>query len=253
MIKLKTNNAEKINAGIKSIASELKTSCEKVKLLEGNEEFHNQMQCVYKSLSTENENNDYASEMLNLEDLVNEQSFYLNKTGVSVNTLENIPLDYAANILQETGIDDYNSNSLFTKYLSTIEKCNEKKKFIDGIDELINKLKIVIEQQNDLKCNLSNISYLPVGYTAKPIDTELIKSIETVDNYKKIVEVVKNIADIEKNQTNICKQISELKSEQNKMFHGLPPNVDQATMAVQITEQKMKSMSKQLVDKIGKK
>lgn len=244
--------ADKLNSGVKSILSKFKDGCIKLKLLEGNEELCNQIQYILK---TEGENNDYATKILNLEEsLKNEQLFYLNKTGISSNALpKNIQLETASKILQEAGIDDYNSDSLFTKYMSMIEMCNKQKNIIDDIDEHINKLKLEIEQQNDLRCELSNITYIPIGYTAEPIDIKPIEKVKTVNNYEEIVELVKKISDIKKKQIDICKETSELKSEQQKMFHGLPPNMDHANMAVQIAEQTMKSMSKKLVEKIGQK
>lgn len=137
--------------------------------------------------------------------------------------------------------------------MSIIEICDEQKKFVDDIDEHINKLKIEIEQQNDLKCELSNISYVPTGYTAELIDIKPIEKIQTVNNCEEIIELVKKIDDIKKKQADICKETSELKSEQKKMYHGLPPNMDQAIMAVQIAEKTMKTMSKKLMEELVKK
>lgn len=244
--------ADKLNSGMKSILSKFKDSCSKLEQLEGNKELCNQIQYILK---TEEENIDYATKISNLEESIkNEQSFYLNKTGISTNILsKNIQLESASKMLQEAGIDDYNSNSLFTKYMSMIEICNKQKKFIDDIDEHINKLKVEIEQQDDLKCELSNITYIPMGYTAVPIDIKPNEKVQTVDNYEEIVELVKKIANIKKKQVDICKEASELKSKQRKLYHGLPPNIDQAKMAVQITEQTMKSISKKLMEKIGHK
>lgn len=253
--KLNIFDADKLNKGIKSIASEVHRSCDKVKLLGGNNELYNQMQSILKALSAEGEDVDFATKILNHEEcLKNEQSFYLNKTGISFNTLpNNIQLELAANILQETGIDDYYSDCLFIKYISMIEKCKKENKLIDDIDESINKLKLVIEQQDDLKCELSNIINKPFDYMDKPINITPIDSVQTVDNWEQIVELIKKIADVENKLTDISKKTSELKSEKKKIFHGLPPNMDQATLAVQIAEQTMKSISKKLVEKLEKK
>ncbi|XP_022176762.1 uncharacterized protein LOC111038125 isoform X1 [Myzus persicae] len=250
--KLKTTDTDKLNMGMKSIVNEFKISCDKVKQLKDNKELFNQMEFTVKTLSIEGENDDYATQFSNFKEAVkNEQSFYFNKTGITHNFLsKNEQLESAANILQETGIDDYNASSIFTKYLSMIEKCNKQKEFIDDIDEHLNKLKIVIEQQNDLKCELSNINYSPVGYTAEPINIKPIKSIQTVDDCDEIVKLVKKITDIEKKQEEIYSATSELKSEQKKMYHGLPPNMDQAMMTVQIAEQAMKAISKKLMEKL---
>ncbi|KAL5244928.1 hypothetical protein ACI65C_012338 [Semiaphis heraclei] len=250
--KLKTMDTEKLNMGMKSILNEFEVSCNKVKQLKDNKELCSQMEYILKTLSNEGEKNDYASQLSNFKESVkNEQLFYFNKTGISHNFLsKNVQLESAAIILQETGIDDYNTSSLFTKYMSMIEKCNKQKEFIDDIDEHLNKLKIVIEQQNDLKCELSNINYSPVGYTAEPINIKPIKSTQTVENCEEIVTLVKKITDIEKKQEEIHSATSELKSEQKKMYHGLPPNMDQAMMAVQIAEQAMKAITKKLMEKL---
>ncbi|XP_008187544.1 uncharacterized protein LOC103310595 [Acyrthosiphon pisum] len=88
------------------------------------------------------------------------------------------------------------------------------------------------------------------GYTAEPINIKPIESIQTVDNCDEIVKLVKKITDIEKKQEEICSETSELKSEQKKMYHGLPPNMDQAMMAVQIAEQAMKAITKKLMEKL---
>jgi len=254
--KLNISDAEKLNLGIKSIVRKIQNSCDKIKLLEGNDELCNQMQCIVKFLSDEGEDIDYATKILNLEEsLKNEQSFYLNKTGISLNTLpNNIQLESTANILQEAGIDDdYYSNCLFTKYMSIIEKCKKENEFIDDIDKHINKLKLIIEQQDELKCKLSNITYKPVCYTDEPINITPIESVQTIDNCENIIELIKNIADMENKLTDISKETSELRSEHKRIYHELPPNMDQATMAVQIAEQTMKSVSKKLVEKLGKK
>lgn len=250
--KLKTIDTEKLNMGMKSIVSEFKVSCDKVKQLKDNNELYNQMEYIVNTLSIEGENNNYATNILNFKESVeNEKLFYSNKTGSSLNFLsKNEQLEYATNILQETGIDDYNANSIFTKYLSIIEKCNKQKELIDDIDEYLNKLKIVIEQQNDLKCELSNINYSPVGYIAEPISIKSIDTIQTVDNCDAIVKLVKKITDIENKQEKICSETSELKSTQKKIYHGLPPNMDQALMAVQMAEQTMKSITKKLMEKL---
>ncbi|KAF0761844.1 Uncharacterized protein FWK35_00009673 [Aphis craccivora] len=250
--KLKTADTEKLNMGMKSIISEFKVSCDKVKQLKDNNELYNQMECIVNTLSIEGENNNYATNILNFKKSVeNEKLFFSNKTGSSLNFLsKNEQLEYAANILQETGIGDYNANSIFTKYLSIIEKCNKQKELIDDIDEYLNKLKIVIEQQNDLKCELSNINYSPVGYIAEPINIKSVDSIQMVDNCDEIVKLVKKITDIENKQEKICSETSELKSTQKKIYHGLPPNMDQAFMAVQIAEQTMKSITKKLMEKL---
>lgn len=249
---LKTTDTEKLNMGMKSIVSEFEVSCDKAKQLKDNKELYNQMKYTVKKLSIEGESIDYATQLSNFsEALKNEQLFYFNKTGISQNFLSrDVQLESAANILQETGIDDYNASSLFTKYLSMIEKCNKQKEFIDDIDEHLNKLKMIIEQQNDLKCELSNINYSPIGYTAEPINIKPIESIQTVDNCDEIVKLVKKITDIEKKQEEICSETSELKSEQKKLYHGLPPNMDQAMMAVQIAEQTMKAITKKLMEKL---
>lgn len=250
--KIKTTDTEKLNMGMKSIVSEFKISCDKVKQLKDNNELYNQMEYIVNTLSIEGENNNYATKILNFKESVeNEKLFYSNKTRSSFNILStNEQLEYAANILQETGIDDYNANSIFTKYLSIIEKCNKQKELIDDIDEYLNKLKIVIEQQNDLKCELSNINYSLVGYIAEPINIKPIDSIQTVDNCDAIVKLVKQITDIENKQEKIYSKTSELKSTQKKIYHGLPPNMDQALMAVQIAEQTMKSITKKLMEKL---
>jgi len=252
--KLNVPDADKLNMGIKSIASEVQHSCDKLKLLGGNDELYDQMQCIVKSLLAEGEAVGFATKMLNHEEsLKNEQSFYLNKTGISLNTLpSNEQLEIAAKILQETGIDDYYSDCLFTKYMSMIEKCKKENEFIDNIDENINKLKLVIEQQ-DLKCELSNVPNKLFGYMDEPININPIENVQTVDNCEQIVELVKKIADIEKKLTDISKKTSELKSEKKKIYHELPPNMDKATLAVQIAEQTMKSVSKKLVEKLEKK
>lgn len=250
--KTKLNNVDKLNAGLKSIINELEVSRDKVKLLEDNHELYNEIQCIVKSLLDDVENINCATQILNLhESLKNEKLFYLSKTGISVNTLpENIQLQTATDILLETGIDDYNSNSLFSKYMSMIEKCSKEKELMDDIDQCINKLKIVTEQQNDLKCGLSNITYMPVGYTAELIPVKSIENVQINENCAKIVELMKKIANIEKKQLDICKAIAEMKSEQKKMYHGLPPSMDKAIMAVQIAEKTMKSVSKKLVEKL---
>ncbi|XP_025194329.1 uncharacterized protein LOC112593951 [Melanaphis sacchari] len=250
--KLKTADTEKLNMGMKSIVNEFEVSCDRIKQLKDNNELYNQMEHIVNTLSIEKENNNYASKILNFKESVdNEKLFYSNKTGISLNFLsKNEQLEYAANILQETGIDDYNTNSIFTKYLSIIERCNKQKELIDDIDEYLNKLKIVIEQQNDLKCELSSIKYSPVGYSAEPINIKPIENIQTVDNCDAIVELVKKVTDIEKKQEKICLETSKLKSAQKKTYHGLPPNMDQAMMAVQIAEQTMKSITKKLMEKL---
>lgn len=250
--KMKTTETEKYNMGMKSIITEFEVSCDKVKQLKGNKELYNQMEYIAKTLSIEGENNNYATKLSSFKESVeNEQLFYFNKTGTSFNILsKNLQLESAANILQETGIDDYNTSSIFTKYMSMIEKCNKQKEFIDDIDEHLNKLRIIIEQQNDLKCELSNINYSPVGYIAEPINIKTIDSTQTVENCDEIVKLVKKINDIEKKQEKICSETSDLKSEQKKMYHGLPPNMDQAMMAVQIAEQTMKSLTKKLMEKL---
>lgn len=252
--KLKLTDVDKLNTGMKSILSEFKDSCDKVQNLEDNNELYNEMQAILKSLSTEEENTDYGSRILNLDESVkNEQSFYLNKTGTSLKTLpSNLHLDSASKILQETGVDNYNSSSLFTKYMSMIEKCKKQKEFVDDIDENINKLKILIEQQNELKCELSNLTYNPVGYTAELVDITPTDSEQTIENSKQIIELIKKIADFEKKNADICKETSDLKLEQKKSYHGLPPSLEQATIAVQMAEKTMKSVSKQLVEKLGK-
>jgi len=131
---------DKLNSGMKLILRKFEESGNKLKLLEGNKELYNQMQYILK---TEGDDINYFTKISNLEESIkNEQSFYLNKMGISSNTLpENIQLESASKILQEAGIDDYNSNSLFTKYMSIIEICDEQKKLVDDIDEHINKLK----------------------------------------------------------------------------------------------------------------
>lgn len=249
---LKTTDTDKLNMGMKSIVSGFEVSCEKVKQLKDNKELYNQMIYIVNKLSIEGESNDYATQLTNFKKaLKNEQLFYFNKTGISQNFLpEDVRLESAAKILQETGIEDYNASSLFTKYLSMVEKCNKQKDFIEDIDEHINKLKVIIDQQNDLKCELSNINYSPVGYTAEPINIKPIESIQTVDNCDKIVKLIKKITDIEKKQEEICLETSELKSEQKKMYHGLPPNMDQAMIAVQTAEQAMKAITKKLMEKL---
>lgn len=253
--KIKTNNAEKLNAGMKAIVNKLEVNCHKIKQLEGNDELYNQFQNIVKTIKNNDENIDHASKMSNCEDSCNSlESFYLNKTGVSFDALaENVQLETAANILLETGVDDYNSNSLFTKYMSIIEKCAEEKQSIDDIDEYINKLKEVIEQQNELKSELSHITYTPIGYTAKPISEEPIETVDIDDECDNIMQLIKKISELEKKQADVCKTASELKSEQKKNYHGLPPNLEQAAMAVQIAERTMKSVSKKLAEKLGKK
>lgn len=252
--RLDTTNAEKLNAGLKSIISEFEKSCNKVKLLEGNEDLYHQMQCVVKSLSTQGEKNDFATEFLNLEkSLQEEHSWYMDKTGISISTLpENSELTTAVKILQETGVHNYNSDSVFINYMSIIEKCKNKKKLIDDIDKQISKLKIAIDQQNDLKSELCNVTYTPVGYTAKPIHINSIKDFHLIDDYEKIIDLVKKIHDIEVKQADICDEVSKLKSEQLKMYHGLPPNEAQATMAVRAIEDRKKTISKQLMDQLGR-
>lgn len=250
--KVKRISAEQLNTGMKSILSELEVCCDKIKSLEDNKELYNQMQHTVKSLTTKGENIDYANKISNLEELIqSKQLFYLNKTGISLEILpEKNHLEFAAKILQEIGIDDYNSNSLFIKYMELIEKCKKQKQFVDDIDEHINNLKKVIERQNDLKCELSSINYSPIGSTAKPVDIKLDQSIQCVENRDEIVELVKNIADIEKKQIDVCNEISELKTKQKKLYHELPPSMDQAIMAVQSAEQSMKSISKKLIEKL---
>lgn len=250
--KVKTTTAEKLNAGVKSIVNDLEVSCDKIKALGNNQELYDLMQNIIKSLSTKGENIDYATKISNIEESINnEQSFYLNKTGISLSILpENKLLESAANILQETGIDDYKSNSLFLKYMDMVEKCNKQKEFIDDIDEHMDKLKKVIELQNDLKCELSNISYTPVGYIPKPINVESNEGDLCFDNCKEIVELVKKIVDIEKKQVDVCTKISELKAQQKKMYHGLPPNMEQTIIAVQLVEEQKKSISKKLIEKL---
>ncbi|VVC40715.1 Hypothetical protein CINCED_3A021903 [Cinara cedri] len=255
--KLNTANVENLNDSMKSIVNELEASCYKLKSMEGNEDLYNQLNSIIKSLSIEVKNNEFAMQISNIEESIkNKQHFYRNKFGIELNALpENAQLEFTSNLLHETGIDDndYRSNNLFTKYMSMIEKTRKQKEIIDDIDEHINNLKIVIEQQNDLKCELSNITYTPVGYTAEPININYIESVQPVTNCDKVVELVKKIHDIEKNQADICGKILELKAEQKKVYHGLPPNIDQTIMAVQIAEQTMKSMSKKLAEKLTDK
>lgn len=253
--KVKTTTAEKLNSGVKTIVSDVEVCCDKIKALGDNNELYDQMQNIIKSLSTKGENIDFATKISNIEESVNnEQSFYLNKTGVSLSVLpENKLLESAANILLETGIDDYKSNSLFIKYMDMIENCKKQKDLNDDIDEHIDKLKKVIELQNDLKCELSNINYSPVGYIPKPINIKTNEGGPCVDNCKEIVELVKKIADIEKKQADVCTKTSELSALQKKMYHGLPPNMDQAIMAVQLAEQQMKSITKKLIEKLDSK
>jgi len=249
------SDTNKLNVGIKSIVNKVQQSCDKVKLLEGNDELYNQMQYIVKSLLSKEEDIDYATKLLNLEEsLKNERSFYLNKTGISLNTLpNNVQLESAAKILQETGIDnDYNSNCLFTKYMSMIEKCMKENEFIDDIDKHINKLKLIIEQQDDLKYELSNIAYKPETYTNESVNITPIENVQSIDNCDKIIELIKKIAEIENELVDISNETSKLKSEQKKIYHELPPNMDQATMAVQIAERTMNSISKKLVEKLGK-
>lgn len=249
---LRTTDTEKLNMGMRSILSEFEVSCNKIKQLKDNQELQNQMEYIIKTLSIEGQDNDYATNISNFKEIVkNEQLFYLNKTGISIDSLsKNVQLESAANILQETGNDDYNASSIYTKYMSIIKKCKKQKEFIDDIDDHLNKLKIVIDQQNDLKCELSNINYSPVGYTPEPIIIKPIESIQTVDNCDEIVKLIKKITEIENKQVEICSKTSELKSEQKKLYHGLPPNMEQAMMAVQIAEQTMKSVSKKLMEKL---
>lgn len=244
----------KLNNGIKSIINDYKVSCDNFKSLESNEDLYNQIQDILKSITDEGENVNYAKEILNLnESINNEQTFFFNKIGFSLNELSDNPLlESAANILQETGIHDYNSNSLLIKYLSMVEIGKKKKEFVDYIDEHISKLKTVIDQQNDLKFEVSNINYTPVGYKAKEIDIDTVETVSIDHYHEKITELVRKIDDIEKKDMAICEEISKLKLEQKKMYHGLPPNMDQAMMAVKIAEQTMKSMSKQLIEKLGK-
>lgn len=250
----KTFNEEKLNAGMKLILSDLENACDKVKLIDGNDEFYNYLQNVAKSLSTEVENGDYVKNILKLQEYVkNERLFYLNKTGISFDTLlENEQLEAAANILLETGIHNYNSRSLFLEYMSMGEKCKKQKQVIDDVDEQINKLKIVIEKQKDTKRELFNMHLSSVEYTIKPIKLNPIESVKPIENCKEIVELLKKIDDIEKKQADISEETSKLKSEQKKMYHGLPPYMDQALMAVKITEETMKSISKELVKKLEK-
>lgn len=245
----------KLNNGIKSIINDFKISCDKIKLLECNEDFYNQIQDVLKSIKNEEENIDYATEISNLnESITNEQSFYLNKIGFSLNDLPNNSLlESAANILQETGIYDYNSNSLLNKYISMIEVGKKKKELVDNIDEHINKLKTVIDQQNDLKFELSNKTYTPIGYKAKEINMDLVENV-TIDLYhEKIIELVRKIDDIETKDMAICEEIEKLKSNQKKIYYGLPPNMDQTMIAVKMAEQTLKSISKQIIEKLEKK
>lgn len=253
--KLNTTNADNLNAGMTSLVSELEASCNKVKSMEGNEELYNQMHSIIELISTEVKDVDYVTQISNIEESnKTKQHFYLSKTGIDLNALpENSLLESTTNILQEIGIDDYRSTSLFSKYMSMIEKFTKQKEVMDDINEHIKNLKIVIEQQNDLKCELSNITYTPVGYTAEPIYINSIESVNTVTNCDKIVNLVKKIDEIEKKQEDIYKKTSELKAEQKKMYHGLPPSMDQAIKAVQIAEQTMKSMSKKLAEKLTEK
>lgn len=253
--KLNTTNAEHLNVGMKSIVSDLEDSCNKLKSMEGNEELYKQMHSIIQLLSNEVENINYATQISNVEEFIqNKQAFYLNKIGINLNALpENSLLESTSNILQEIGIDDYRSTSLFTKYMSIIEKYTKEKEVIDDINEHINNLKIVIDQQNDLKCELTNMTYKPIGYTAELDYINSIESVQTVTNCDKIVELLKKIDDIEKKQANIGKETSELKAEQKKIYHGLPPNMDQAIKAVQIAEQTMKSVSKKLAEKLAEK
>lgn len=239
---------------MKLILDEFQVSCDNVKLLDDNEDLYNQMQHILKSILIEGEDINYATDFSNLiESVKKEQSFYLNKTGFSLNDLsENSLLESAANILQETGIDDYNSDSLFLKYMSMIEKSNMQTNYINEISEHINKLKIIIDLQNDLKFEVSNITYTPIGYTAQPIDIDKIENTSVDLNCKKIIDLVKKIDNIEKKDMFVCEETLKLKSDQKKMYHGLPPNMDQAILAIQLAEKTMKSMSKQLIEKLGK-
>lgn len=250
----KTTSEEKLNAGMKSILNDLEVACDELKLLDDNDELFNQLQSIAKSLSTEVENGDYIKNILKLKESVkSEQLFYLNKTGISFDTLlENAYLETAANILLETGVYDYHSTNLFLEYMSIAKKCEKQKKFIDDVDERINQLKIVIEKQKDAKHELSNIHFSPVELTYEPIQINSIDSVQPIENCKEIVELLKKIDDIEKKQADICAKSSALKSEQKKMYHGLPPNMDQALMAVKIAEETMKSVSKELVKKLEK-
>lgn len=248
----KITNKEKLNAGFKSIVRLLEVTCDKIKLLGDNQELYDEMQFIVKSLLNEEQYIDCATKILALQDSVkNEKSYYLNKTGMSLDNLpENTRLESSANILLETGVTDYNSVSLFTKYMSMIEKCIKEKDFVNNIDECINKLKIATEQQNDLKYELSHISYTLVGYTSEPIPVKPIESVQIDDNRDKIIKLMKKIDDIEKKQAEVCKATSNLKLEQKKMYHGLPPSVEKATIAVQMAEKSMKAVSKKIVEKL---
>lgn len=247
----KITNEDKLNAGFKSIIRQLEVSCDKIKLLEDNEELYNEMHHVAESLLNKESNIDCATKIQTLQNSVkNEKLYYFKKTGISPdNLIKNTLLESAVNILLETGIDDYNSTSLFTKYMSMIEKCTKENDVINDIDECINKLKIATEQQNDLKCELSHLTYAPVSYTSEPIPIESSKNVQIDNNCDKIIKLIKKIKDIEKKQADICKATSELKSEQ-KMYHGLPPSIEKATMAVQMAEKSLKAVSKKLVEKL---
>lgn len=252
--KSKASTEDKLNAGMKSILSDLEVACNEVKLLDGNDELYNHLQDIAKTLSTEVENGDYVKNIFKLEESVKtERSFYLKKTGVSFNTLpENAQLEAAANILLETGIHDYCSNSPFLVYMAMGEKYKKQQEFIDDIDERINQLNKVIENQKDTKRQLSSVHFLPTEYKFEPVQINPTENVQPVENSKEIVNLLKNIDDIEKKQADICAKTSELKSEQKKMYHGLPPNMDHALMALKIAEETMKSVSKELVKKLEK-
>ncbi|XP_050441818.1 uncharacterized protein LOC126846457 isoform X1 [Adelges cooleyi] len=251
-VKLKSVNVEKLNSGMLSIINNFKACSEKIKLCEDNRLLYNEINYLIKLLPNQGEYFDYFTEILKIyEENNNEQSYYQKKMGISVNSIPTIVnLDISAKILQQTGIDDYNSNSLFMKYMSMIEKCNRQKLSIDVLDENIKKLRTAIEQQNDLKCELSNINYVPVGFTAETIKIKPINSLQDIQNCDNIIQLVKKISEMENNQVEISKKVLELSAEQKKQYRGLPPNMEQAMKAVQYAEKTMKTLSKKLVEKL---
>lgn len=254
--KEKTTSAEKLNAGVKSIINNIEASCDKIKALEDNKKLHDQMQRVIDSLSTKGENIDYAAKISNIEELVkNERSFFLKKTGVSPsNLLETKSLEDAAKILQEAGIDDYKSNSLYMILMDIIETHSKQKKLIYDVDEYIHKIKKVADLQDDLISELSMINYSLVCFKPKQLNITPKNGInKTLENRNEIVEKVKQLSDLEKKQMDVCKKTTELKEQQKKLYHGLPPNLEQTTMAVRLAEQQMKSITKKLIEKLNNK
>ncbi|XP_050540015.1 uncharacterized protein LOC126904801 [Daktulosphaira vitifoliae] len=242
----------KFNSGLMSIINNLKGSCEMIKLSDDNQLLYNQILSLIKLLPNNGEYFDYFSELCQTkEDIFTEVSYYEEKMGISINLLpNNMLLDSAIKILMQTGIYDYYSNSLFLKYMMIVGNCSRQKLYMDNLDEHIKKLKIAIDQQNDLKCELSSINYTPIGFTAESINIKPINGPQNVENCEKIINLTKKIFELEHKQVEVSKVLSEIKNGQKKKYRGLPPNIEQAMVAIQLAEKNMKIVSKKLIEKL---